>query len=105
MSGLVYEVDADVDAGLREDYLHWLAAHVAEIVALPGFEGAQVYEVVEPALPDVLRVCIRYRLADADALQAYLREHAPRLRADGVARFGERVRMQRRVMRALDPVR
>ena len=105
MSAVVYEVSVDVDGAIRDDYLRWLGPHVAEIVALPGFDGAQVYEVVEPALPDVLRVCIRYRLVDADALQAYLREHAPRLRADGVARFGERVRMQRRVMRALDPVR
>jgi len=102
MSGLVYEVGADVDAGIGDDYLRWLGPHVAEILALPGFTGAEVFEVVDPALPDTLRICIRYRLADAAALQAYLATHAPRLRADGIARFGARVRMQRRVMRALD---
>jgi hypothetical protein len=42
---------------------------------------------------------VQYRLIDAAALEAYLRDHAPRLRADGVARFGERFRAQRRVLR------
>jgi hypothetical protein len=41
---------------------------------------------------------VQYRLRGADALAAYLRDHAPRLRADGIARFGERVRASRRVL-------
>ena len=105
MSAVVYEVSADVDATIRDDYLRWLGPHVAEIVALPGFTGADVFEVVDPALPDTLRVCMRYHLVDEAALEAYLAEHAPRLRADGVARFGDRMRAQRRVMRAIDLAR
>lgn len=100
---VVYEVSVDVDAAIRADYLRWLAPHVAEILALPGFTGCDVFEVVDPVLPDTLRVCMQYRLVDADALEAYLRDHAPRLRADGIARFGTRMRAQRRVMRPLDP--
>ncbi|AXK73386.1 DUF4286 family protein [Lysobacter sp. TY2-98] len=99
---LTYEVTADVDANIRAQYLEWLQAHVAEILALPGFTGADVDEVLDPDDADRLRVCMRYRLIDADALDSYLRSHAPRLRAEGVARFGDRVRLQRRVMRPLD---
>lgn len=99
---LIYEVSADVDPSLRADYLDWLRAHVAEIVALPGFTGADVDEVLDPEEPDRMRLCMRYRLVDAEALDAYLREHAPRLRGDGIARFGDRVRLQRRVLRPLD---
>ncbi|GAB6196810.1 DUF4286 family protein [Lysobacter xanthus] len=99
---VVYEVSVDVDAAIRMDYLAWLRPHVAEILALPGFTGADVFEVVDPAMPDTLRVCMQYRLVDAAALDTYLRDHAPRLRADGLARFGERMRATRRVMRPLD---
>ena len=99
---LTYEVTADVDATLRTQYLDWLQRHVAEILALPGFTGADVDEVLDPEEPDRMRVCMRYRLVDAEALDAYLRAHAPRLRAEGVALFGDRVRTQRRVMRSLD---
>jgi hypothetical protein len=43
-------------------------------------------------------LCVQYTLVDASALDAYLREHAPRLRADGVARFGDGFRAHRRIL-------
>ena len=102
MSMVVYEVSVDVDAAIRDDYLGWLAAHVDEILALPGFTGADIFEVLDPACEDGwFAVCVQYRLRDADALDTYLREHAPRLRADGIARFGDRMRARRRVLAPL----
>ena len=98
---VVYEVTADVDAAIRADYVSWLRGHVEEILALPGFLGADVDEVVDPVAPGRYRVCMRYRLVDAAALAAYIESHAPRLRAEGIARFGERVTTQRRVLRPL----
>lgn len=102
---MIYEVNIDLDAQLRVEYLHWLEHHVAEICTLPGFTGAQVWEVVDPApAADRVRLCMQYRVRDAASLDAYLREHAPRLRADGVARFGARFTATRRVLRPLDDV-
>jgi hypothetical protein len=99
VSAVVYEVNLAVDAAVLGEYRAWLAAHVAQILALPGFAGAQVWDVREPAPPPgEAHLCVQYRLRDADALEAYLRDHAPRLRAEGVARFGERARAQRRVL-------
>lgn len=101
MSAVVYEVNIEVDAAIVGEYRAWLADHVAEIVALPGFTGARTWAVVEPPPPDgVVRLCVQYALRDADALADYLRDHAPRLRADGIARFGERMRASRRVLHA-----
>lgn len=97
---LVYEVTVEVHPAIRADYEAWLRPHVAEILALPGFVGADILEVLEPAADDGWpAICAQYRLTDHAALEAYLREHAPRLRADGIARFGERMRATRRVMR------
>lgn len=100
MSAVVYEVNVDLDAAIERDYRTWLDAHVREILTLPGFTGARILGVIEPR-PDDGRValCVQYALRDAAALDAYLRDHAPRLRADGIARFGERFRAQRRVLR------
>lgn len=100
---VIYEVNLDVDAAIRADYLAWLRAHVAEIRALPGFTGAELLEVFDPAPADGrFALCVQYRLVDAAALDTYLREHAPRLRADGTARFGDRFQARRRVMLAPD---
>lgn len=98
----VYEVNVEHDAGIADAYRAWLDAHVREILALPGFTGASVMEVVDPApAPGSVALCVRCRLRDAAALEAYLRDHAPRLRADGVARFGDRFRAWRRILHPL----
>lgn len=97
--GVVYEVNLDIEAEIRAGYLRWLAGHVDEILALPGFTGAEVFEVVDPApAPGRAGFCVQYRLRDAAALDTYLRHHAPRLRAEGEARFGGRFRASRRVL-------
>ena len=74
-----------------------------EIVALPGFDGARGVRAAASRRrrADELVLCTQYRLRDAAALDDYLREHAPRLRADGIARFGDGFRAERRVLRAV----
>jgi hypothetical protein len=102
MNGVVYEVNLQVRRAIEREYRDWLAAHIREILALPGFVKAELFEVVDPApAPDEFALCTRYHLSDAAALENYFREHAPRLRAEGVARFGDGFRAQRRVMTAL----
>jgi len=96
---IVYEVNVFVRREIEPAYRAWLDGHVREIVALPGFLGAQVFERREPpAAEGEFAVCMQYQLRDAQALQDYLREHAPRLRADGMARFGDKFRAERRVL-------
>lgn len=100
---VVYEVNIDLDAAIRPEYLAWLEAHVAEICALPGFVGAQVLEVTDPApAPGRAGLCVQYRLTGPDALGRYLADHAPRLRAEGVERFGSRFTASRRVLAVQD---
>ena len=100
---IVYEVDLVLDAGIADEYRTWLTAHVGELLALPGFTGARILEVVEPpAAAGEARLCVQYTLRDEAALEAYLRDHAPRLREAGIARFGTRFRASRRVLRTLE---
>ena len=97
---IVYEVNVEVDAGIAVEYRAWLGPHVAEILALPGFTGARLYDVLDPApAPGRFALCMQFALTDAAALDTYLREHAPRLRADGIARFGDGFRAHRRILR------
>lgn len=101
--GLLYEVDLEVEDAVVAEYRVWLHDHVAAILALPGFSGAIVREVLEPAPPaGYAGFSVQYRLDDQAAYDAYLRDHAPRMRAEGQARFGDRFRARRRLLR---PVR
>lgn len=97
---VIYEVNIEVDVAAHDDYRTWLGEHVAEILALPGFTGAKVFEVLDPpASAGRVGLCVQYALKDQAALDDYLRDHAPRLRADGMARFGGRFQATRRVLR------
>lgn len=96
---VIYEVELEVERGIESEYRAWLAAHVAEILALPGFLDARRFERLDPPPPEGhFALVVKYRLRDAQALQDYLREHAPRLRADGMSRFGGRFSARRRVL-------
>lgn len=98
---IIYEVTLDIEAAIADEYRSWLHEHVEHMLALPGFTGAQTFEVVDPAQPGRVVLCTHYRMHDAAALDAYLREHSARMRADGINRFGERFRSQRRVLHPL----
>jgi hypothetical protein len=102
VSAVLYEVTLTVERAITGDYLAWLHGHLREMLALPGFLDARLSEVGDPAPgEDAVVFCCHYRLQDAAALDAYLRDHAPRMRADGQQRFGARFSAQRRVMTVL----
>lgn len=99
MQYVIYEVAIEADAVIADQYREWLDAHVRAMRALPGFVGARINEVIDPPpTAGTLAFCVQYRLIDQDALEAYLRDHAPRMRAEGVERFGQQIRASRRVL-------
>ena len=102
MSAVLYEVTLRVEVAIADAFRDWLHGHVEEMLALPGFLRASIFEIDDPAPEAGVAVfCCHYRLRDAHALDDYLREHAPRMRAQGLERFGARFSAQRRVMTVL----
>jgi hypothetical protein len=93
-----YEVTLDVDTAIADDYLAWLQGHVADMLSLPGFSGATLWRVEDPAPHGRLMWCVRYRLHDQATLERYLTDHAPAMRAEGVARSGPCSPATRRVL-------
>jgi len=96
---IVYEVNLLVDEAVAGDYGEWLDEHIAEMLALPGFKSAEWFEDSE-AHPSGRSWSIRYRLENVAAMDRYLNEFAPAMRADGMARFGSRFSASRRVLRS-----
>jgi hypothetical protein len=81
---VVYTVTAEVAAaGTLDAWLAWLPAHVQAVLAA----GAQAAELSRLDGGPPFRAQVRYRFADRDAFAAYERDHAPRLRAEGLAAF------------------
>ena len=96
---IVYAVELEMAAALRREYLAWLRGHVGEMLALPGFLDASLWVRREPPpAPGRWVVCVHYRLRDRAAFEGYLADHAGRMRAAGLARFGGQVRASRQVL-------
>src|SRR5579859_6178147 len=95
---LVYEVTLDIGADAAPEFDRWLADHVREMLALPGFQDARILSPENPEAPTTVRRVVQYTMAGRAELDRYLAEHAPRMRADGSKRFGEKLKTSRRVL-------
>jgi hypothetical protein len=96
---IVYEVNLDVDAAVFVEFGKWLDEHVREMLTLPGFVSAEILERLDPPAADGQRsLCSIYRLAGTEDLDRYLRDNAPRMRAEGMARFAGKFSATRRVL-------
>lgn len=83
---VVYSVTATLpDDETARRYIAWLAeGHAAEVVAA-GALSADIIRFTDPASP--IRVETRYIFSSSAALSQYVREHAPRLRTEGLKLF------------------
>ena len=84
MSGFAYVVQCTfTDRAVRDEWLAWLRdEHVADVVAAGALSGHAI--VLDG---DELTCEVHYRFADRAAFDVYEREHAPRLREEGLTRF------------------
>jgi hypothetical protein len=97
-TAIAYTVTAyPPDAATADEYAHWLAAdHLPKVVAA-GALTASVVRMSDPVTP--LRIECRYLFPNKTALDAYLTDHAPALRAEGMVRFpaNRGIRLERSV--------
>src|SRR4051812_3784579 len=84
MPSVSYVIRASfTNTSIAEDWLLWLqTGHVAEVLA----SGASSAELIALDAPQSTYE-VRYRFPSREALDAYERDHAPRLRADGLKLF------------------
>ncbi len=95
--GVVYEVNLEADADIAGPFDTWLRDHIADMLQFDGFRSAEILD--DPSAPaGRIRRIVQYRLSSREALDDYLATHGPRMRAQGVARFGNRFTAERRVL-------
>ncbi len=94
---VVYEVELEADAAIEGPFDTWLRDHIADVLQLPGFLSAEVLADTAPVAGKIRRT-VQYRLQDQAALDGYLANHAARMHASGVARFGAQASERPRAM-------
>eukprot|EP00933_Yihiella_yeosuensis_P074190 TRINITY_DN83024_c0_g1_i1.p1 TRINITY_DN83024_c0_g1~~TRINITY_DN83024_c0_g1_i1.p1 ORF type:complete len:237 (-),score=49.16 TRINITY_DN83024_c0_g1_i1:142-852(-) len=99
---VIYEVNLTIDADTAKDFGAWLGPHIDEILALPGFIGADWLRREEDGEAEKGKTLwtIQYHLTSRAHLQDYFDNHAARLRGDGLKRFEGRFTAARRILHA-----
>ena len=100
-TGPIYEVTHSVDREIAVDFDRWLAGHVEQMLEIPGLDDARVY-VADGDDEERTRRVTRYAFDSDSSLEAYLAEHATRMRASADAHFAGRFSVSRQVLRGSD---
>lgn len=90
MAPVLYSVIASLpDAATRDAYIAWLKdGHVDQVIDAGAAHGLICVLDDAPGVEGNVRVMTQYVFPTREAFRDYEQHHAPRLRADGLARFG-----------------
>lgn len=88
MPTIAYTVIATFpDQETMDEYIAWLRDEHVERVIASGAQSATIIRLDRATEADPWRVEVRYLFASRSNLDRYIGDHAPRLRAEGLARF------------------
>lgn len=109
---MIYEVNISIQRSISDRFAAWLPDHVRQVLAAPGFVEAKIFRAEGQAQSPVHGAAqplaemeagqenwvIHYEVESNQALENYLRERAPALRAVTFEEFGKALVATRRVL-------
>ncbi len=98
---VIYEVNLDVDREIEQVYADWLGEHIQQMLGFAGFVEAVWYEREDDSDSQRVAWTVHYQVTGMPELQSYLQQHAARMRAHGVERFGGGFQASRRILHSL----
>jgi hypothetical protein len=89
MKRIAYTVTATLpDEATAREYIAWLeGGHIDQVIE-GGAHSAMIVRTDPDNAGDLPRIEVRYIFSTREVFERYVREHAPRLRAEGLRKFG-----------------
>ncbi len=98
----IYNVTVNVDDSIHDEWLTWIKEHIPQVLATGKFEKATLTKVLVDEEMGGQTYSIQYRSYSREALDAYYKEDADRLRQDGLKRFADKSLAFRTELQVLD---
>ncbi|RED50596.1 DUF4286 family protein [Seonamhaeicola aphaedonensis] len=99
---IIYNVTANIDQSIHEEWLLWIKEHIPQVLGTGKFDKATLTRVLVEEETGGITYSIQYRAYSREALDAYYREDAERLRADGFKRFADKMLAFRTELEMID---
>lgn len=87
----IYNVTINIDNSVHDEWLSWIEDHIQEVLATGRFVSAKLTQVLVEEEMGGVTYSIQYTANNREDLDGYYKIDAPRLRGDGVARFGDKM--------------
>lgn len=99
---IIYNVTANIDDSIHNEWLTWIKEHIPQVLATGKFEKATLTKVLVEEEMGGHTYSIQYRSYSREALDAYYKEDAERLRTDGLKRFADKMLAFRTELQIVD---
>lgn len=99
---IIYNVTSNIEESIHEEWLSWIKEHIPQVLATGKFEKATLAKVLVEEDMGGVTYAVQYKTYSREALEAYYKEDAPKLRAEGLKKFGDKVLSFRTELQILD---
>lgn len=99
---LIYNVTINIDESIHHEWLEWIKEHIPLVLATGKFDRATLTKVLVEEEMGGHTYSVQYRSHSREALEAYYREDAERLRTEGMKRFADKMLAFRTELQIID---
>jgi hypothetical protein len=97
----IYNVTSNIDESIHDEWLLWIKEHIPQVLATGKFEKATLTKVLVEEEMGGVTYAVQYKSYSREALDAYYKEDAERLRKDAM-QFADKVLSFRTELQILD---
>ncbi|MBC3758190.1 DUF4286 family protein [Hyunsoonleella sp. SJ7] len=98
----IYNVTVNIDESIRDEWLTWIKEHIPQVLGTGKFEKATLTKVLVEEDMGGITYSIQYQSYSREALDAYYREDAEKLRSDGMKKFADKMLAFRTELQVID---
>ena len=99
---IIYNVTVNIDESIHDEWLTWIKEHIPQVLGTGKFESAKLTRVLVEEEKGGVTYSVQYTSYSREALDAYYRDDADRLRGDGLKRFADKMLAFRTELEVID---
>ena len=99
---IIYNVTVNIDDSAHEQWLKWIKEHIPQVLATGKFQKATLTKVLVEEDLGGHTYSVQYRSYSREALDAYYREDAEKMRKEGLKKFADKMLAFRTELEVVD---
>lgn len=99
---IIYNVTSNIDESIHDEWLKWIKEHIPQVLATGKFEKATLTKVLVEEDMGGITYSVQYRSYSREALDAYYKEDAEKLRVEGMKKFADKMLAFRTELQIID---